>query len=365
MLLIVAVLAAIALPNYVKLKDKAKEAESKSALHAIQIAIERSAVDNQGSYPQYLIGGDNEYMNYSIGGSGKLNAEVFEIAPDQCSDPLLRGGYVDSYPRNPFVREGRAVHTMQRAIGDPLRSSLSDGQQMGTRFGAYGSTMGQVLCDSRWLTWTRVDPQTREVKVWPTWANVQFNFFDVWPGNRARPYLAGSFMYKSMGDVLPSSRAEKSKGQYTINRREETEDGTVSVHESDAAVYPVAITDYMLSAWGGSRTKGMDILGEEPLVMFKMRAYKRPRINPGVFRPSNGGLGPYIPPPPPASDPGEAAAYELRGLPAWTRGVNRSHIGPLWGSPYGPATDDGEQLSYGNPNGIRDGLIILLTPGRE
>ncbi len=148
-LAIIAVLAALALPNYVRVKDKAKEAESKAALHNIQLAIERSAVDNEGNYPPYLIGGDNEYMNVKIGSDGKVLAETHAIPADQCSDPLLRQGYVDSYPRNPFVRDGRAVHSLQRGVGDPLRNSLKDGQQMGTRFGANGNTMGQALCDSR------------------------------------------------------------------------------------------------------------------------------------------------------------------------------------------------------------------------
>jgi len=43
--------------------------------------------------------------------------------------------------------------------------------------------------------------------------------------------------------------------------------------------------------------------------------------------------------------------------------VNRNHVGPLWGSPYGPPSDNTKQLEIGNANGMRDGLILILTPG--
>lgn len=362
-LVIIGVLAAIALPNYVRLKDKAKEAESKADLHAIQLNVERFAVDQDGNYPPYLIGGDNAYTDFEIGHDGSFVFTVKEVPAEQCSDPLLRMGYVDDYPRNPFVRQHRPVAQMQRDFGDPLRSAMPDSRQLGTRFGADGQTMGQALCDSRWLTFVHTDPNTHEQKEWPTWANVQYDFYDAWPGNRARPYLPGSFMYKSMGDVMPKDGMERPSGNFTINKNGTQGNGTS--HDNDEATYPVGLTDYMLSAWGGIRTKGLDLLGEEPLVLFKMRKYRNFALNPGVFRPSGGGLGPYVPPPAPEQPVADNSGFEIRGLPSWTRGVNRSHIGPLWGSPFGPADQDGKQLSYGNPNGVRDGLIILLTPGRD
>ena len=54
---IIGILAAIALPNYIKAKNKAKEAEVKANLHTIQIALERYCTDNS-EYPDFLIGGD-------------------------------------------------------------------------------------------------------------------------------------------------------------------------------------------------------------------------------------------------------------------------------------------------------------------
>ena len=50
-IVIIGILAAIALPNYIKVKDKAKEAEVKSNLHNIQLSVERFAVDTGGWSP--------------------------------------------------------------------------------------------------------------------------------------------------------------------------------------------------------------------------------------------------------------------------------------------------------------------------
>ena len=54
---IVGILAAMALPNFIKARAKAKEGEAKSNAHAIQVAVERYATDNQ-NYPAFLYGGD-------------------------------------------------------------------------------------------------------------------------------------------------------------------------------------------------------------------------------------------------------------------------------------------------------------------
>jgi hypothetical protein len=252
---------------------------------------------------------------------------------------------------------------MQRGIGDPLRSSMPDGQFMGTRFGAKGDSMGQVLCDARWLEWTYVDSKTLRKSRKPTWSNVQYEFYDSWFGNKQKPYLPGSFAYKSMGEVVPPRQDKRVKGNFTINTNGKGSNTADGNNDTKETTYPLALTDYMLSAWGGFRTKGMDILGEEPLVLFRSRL-DRPVAGTGIFRTSPDGLDPYRPVGP-GDSPVDAASYALHGIPAWTRGVNRSHIGPLWGSPYGPADSEGLMLSHGNPNGYKDGLILMLTGGSQ
>jgi len=47
---ILAVLASIAIPNFIKLQDRAKEAKVKGAAHTLQLAAEDYAVRNDGMY---------------------------------------------------------------------------------------------------------------------------------------------------------------------------------------------------------------------------------------------------------------------------------------------------------------------------
>ena len=68
-IVIIGILAAIALPNYIKVKEKAKEAEVKANLHNIQLSVERFAVDTEGAYPNYLIGGEPKFANLVAAGN--------------------------------------------------------------------------------------------------------------------------------------------------------------------------------------------------------------------------------------------------------------------------------------------------------
>jgi len=94
---IIGILAAIALPNYIKAKDKAKEVQVKSAAKSIQIAVERYHTDFE-KYPQYLMGGDIEgwrnwhskYDEPNPGTTGVFRANLRDI--------LLSASYLESYP---------------------------------------------------------------------------------------------------------------------------------------------------------------------------------------------------------------------------------------------------------------------------
>ncbi len=48
---IIGILAAIAIPNFVKIVDRAKEASVKANQHTVQVAVESMAIDLLGSYP--------------------------------------------------------------------------------------------------------------------------------------------------------------------------------------------------------------------------------------------------------------------------------------------------------------------------
>lgn len=126
-IVIIGILAAIALPNFIKARNKAREAEVKSNVHAIQIALERYAVDTGGVYPPFLVGAERNsniiWASINLGGNqvsqfpthgmtpfAKTND--INMVPDAYSgtmlrmamDPLIQFGYISEFPVNPFAR---------------------------------------------------------------------------------------------------------------------------------------------------------------------------------------------------------------------------------------------------------------------
>jgi prepilin-type N-terminal cleavage/methylation domain-containing protein len=105
-IVIIGILAAMALPNFVKAREKAKEAEVKSNIHSIQIALERYAVDSGGEYPLILYGGDwtdtfTTYRSYTE--FPPIDFPAYSPFPGDI-DSLLQFGYLAQYPQNPFYR---------------------------------------------------------------------------------------------------------------------------------------------------------------------------------------------------------------------------------------------------------------------
>src|SRR5687768_17077495 len=104
-IVIIGILVAIALPNFIKIKDKAREAEVKQNLHAVQLALERYSTDNDGNYPFFVYGGD----------------ALFNIGTHNLSDaPQPNGGYIwggqktihpfDMFARNDIAPQWRYGH---------------------------------------------------------------------------------------------------------------------------------------------------------------------------------------------------------------------------------------------------------------
>jgi prepilin-type N-terminal cleavage/methylation domain-containing protein len=76
-IIIIAILAAIAIPMYLNQRNKAKDAAVREGIHSMQIGIQTYATDNNDAYP--------------------AAASVV-----QGSTAGTVGVYVDSWPRNPF-----------------------------------------------------------------------------------------------------------------------------------------------------------------------------------------------------------------------------------------------------------------------
>ena len=348
-IVIIGILAAIALPNYIRVKDKAKEAEVKANLHNIQLSIERFAVDTEGVYPQYLIGGDIRYAaDVNPHGNVDSLSGITEIQSRYgISDPLLRRGYIDSYPKNPFARNGAAIHKFQFEIGDRMRSG-SNGNIRGTRFGASCTIMGNVSADHRFPHFVAHVPGQTPNNQAESQADFDgYKFYDLWYGNRPKLYIPGQFFYKSNGPIIAAG-----VGSIDANR----------------PIQPVEIDQYIMGGYGSIRSKGGDVLGFEP----NIRGYAITKTPDGgllaLGRPVEpAGMGPMNGEIPDLDGSGDGTPGTELNIPSWTRWTRVADAsGRFPGSPYSASTSIGlEQLSYGNPNGIRDAVIIVLNAGGD
>jgi hypothetical protein len=290
-------------------RDEAREAEVKHNLHNIQLSVERFAVDTHGSYPPYLIGGEARYAaDVDVGESSIRFDSITQCSQREgVSDPLLREGYVDAYPKNPFAGDGRVVHQMQSELPgslggwDPLRNTSNSATWLGTRFGAECTAMGSVLADPRYSGWIYYNEPAATIESRDTWANIEYPFWDIWQAEGPRPFLPGQFFYKGAGQIT----------QLGITNSETN------------PPRPDVIDMYMLGAYGGPDTKGQDVLGGEKPIL--------------------------LPDQPP--------------LWLWTRSQVQVDPEAREGSPFAPPGSPGTSTRpcYENPNGIPDAVILVLT----
>jgi hypothetical protein len=317
----------VALPAYNRSKDKAKEAEVKNNLHTIQLALERFCIDMDGNYPQYLIGGEmpgvpDPLQNVSrkaLYSDPNVNKRLMQ------SDPLIRRGYMGCYPKNPFVnsKSVASIENLQIEVRDPLRVG-AEGDKQDYRFGKDCNVMGNVSCDYRYPDY--VDVTTGEgPKTVKSYADFDgYPFFDVWHGNRPSLYLPGEFFYKSNGEIVAADP---------------------SAIDTLKPVKPFVTEMYILGGYGSIRTKGKDVFGPEPeIIAYVYPDRKQDDLN---YEASFGCI----------------AALRKIMIPSWTRWlIKKDDEGCFPGSPYSVSTIIGfHQLSPGNPNGIPDGIVCVLT----
>ena len=141
------------LPNTIIARNKAREAEVKSNIHSIQIALERYAVDTGGVYPPFLIGAeanynviraqyDPRYKGAAHVYSGATPFAKSTKAPSSqefcliTMDPLIQFSYLAEYPVNPFAKRDSGM----------WNASYIGGTEMTGRF-PYGGLHGDKMFD--------------------------------------------------------------------------------------------------------------------------------------------------------------------------------------------------------------------------
>ena len=225
-IVIIGILVAIALPNFIKIKDKAKEAEVKQNCHAIQLALERYAVDSPaGNYPLRIMGGDwtdtevvweswvlkqcpsgdMEEMLQHITNPEKYNN--WRAAPQDMGDSLVMESYMPSYPGNPFVKN-KSDSLLQRIHHYP--GSIYPRHTPWWRW--VGGRESNKMWECFGPVWTGsvgLCSNAGDIYVHHIFNNPPYNFEgDQWkapPGGFVDPsghhFLTGNFSYWPRGDV--------------------------------------------------------------------------------------------------------------------------------------------------------------------
>jgi general secretion pathway protein G len=120
---IIGILAAIAIPNFMGMTNRAKVAQVKSTMHTVQVTVEDFATRNNGQYPANAA---------AVTADGALTFAL-----------LLPGA---AMPNNPFTNAATSLDWSANALGTPPATdaaggvSLNVAQTAGTAWDAYDIT---------------------------------------------------------------------------------------------------------------------------------------------------------------------------------------------------------------------------------
>ena len=352
---IIGILAAIALPNYIKAKDKAKEAEVKANCHTIQIALERYATDHSGAYPNYILGGDTRGWDERSGCRALTRPSSENTRPPR--DPLIHFAYVYSYPDNPFIDPGEGIVSVIPWTGASL--TLGDGD---IRFGWTGEIMGNCLDDPRFLftaygaptrlQWTLFPVPNAYLGILngnspnsfycmgglPQWSRENLGQSDL-EGQAIKAFWPGQFFYRAAGDFFVANPINVEGSAY-----------------EDIWGWPyMRVNKYILGGYGSPRTDGLDVI--------------RLTTEQGAAASTQGGAisgmisNQYYQD---HSDPDRDASHpdfdvEIGYSNPEVFGGGQRGLMPQM--PYYQAGTRG--WLFGAPDGYRDGVILVLTSGSD
>ena len=369
---IIGILAAIALPNYIKAKDKAKEAEVKSACHTIQIALERYATDHSGKYPKQVYGGDRRGWSPEMIDGWPYGCWAVWWAKGQGPDtdeskipfdPLVHLGYVESYPDNAFIDPGEGRTSVIFWTGGSHTLGLGD-----PRFGFTGEVMGNCLNDPRYL-WEKkpfqgspsYGPEYYHIYQWvgtvnnytamiqdrtpnnpfygmgglPQWSRTSIGQSDLESGQTINAFWAGEFFYRSGGDFFIISPTAAATGD---------------IQYGDIWDMPFQrITRYLMGGYGSPRTQGIDVIR---LTHVDGRAADN--MNGTV-------IGDVYETHPDFCDEDGNSFWDVAlSTPECMGGGSRGTAPtfPYW-------KDYNREWLYGAPDGFKDGVIITLISGSD
>ncbi len=99
---IIGILAAIAIPNFVQMQARAKEAAVKSNMHTTQLAAEDYAVRHNGDYPDNVIDFKGALPD-SVNGFLNAFTGVSELPMDGTANAQGKVGYVDNTVNNATI----------------------------------------------------------------------------------------------------------------------------------------------------------------------------------------------------------------------------------------------------------------------
>jgi type II secretion system protein G len=280
-IVIIGILVAIALPNFIKIKDKAREAEVKQNLHAVQLALERYSVDNDGNYPYFVYGGDALFNvgshNVSGGGTqsfiwngrsihpfdmlGRNWDNVFDYSDtnwttmrdqpqtltETFGDTLAYEGYMPKFPTNPFQYGIIAERTFGTTGADAWKD-----------FWGFGGRTGKLMFNTGW-------PGDIPFQLYP-WGN--FGSQNK-PEYMLRNEVPGNFYYHPRWSDGATNVGHLFYQRGTSPSPVDSNPGSFS-HQNIQHIYTVPLRDpqsvsnldtigYDLIAYGAAATKGSDM----------------------------------------------------------------------------------------------------------